>query len=142
MTTEYYRIMGIDYGDVRMGIAFSDLSRTIATGYETYVRKSLEQDITHLKDLIQEKSVKKIVMGLPLNMDGSQGIRVQATYDFASKLKESINIPIEYVDERLTSVEAEKFLIDQDVSRKKRKQVIDKMSAVLILQEYLDQKGE
>ena len=59
MTTEYYRIMGIDYGDVRMGIAFSDLSRTIATGYETYVRKSLEQDITHLKDLIQEKSVKK-----------------------------------------------------------------------------------
>ncbi len=142
MTTEYYRIMGIDYGDVRMGIAFSDLSRTIATGYETYVRKSLEQDITHLKGLIQEKSVKKIVMGLPLNMDGSQGIRVQATYDFASKLKESINIPIEYVDERLTSVEAEKFLIDQDVSRKKRKQVIDKMSAVLILQEYLDQKGE
>lgn len=142
MTTEYYRIMGIDYGDVRMGIAFSDLSRTIATGYETYVRKSLEQDITHLKDLIQEKSVKKIVMGLPLNMDGSQGVRVQATYDFASKLKESINIPIEYVDERLTSVEAEKFLIDQDVSRKKRKQVIDKMSAVLILQEYLDQKGE
>ena len=142
MTTEYYRIMGIDYGDVRMGIAFSDLSRTIATGYETYVRKSLEQDITHLKGLIQEKSVKKIVMGLPLNMDGSQGIRVQATYDFASKLKESINIPIEYVDERLTSAEAEKFLIDQDVSRKKRKQVIDKMSAVLILQEYLDQKGE
>lgn len=142
MTTEYYRIMGIDYGDVRMGIAFSDLSRTIATGYETYVRKSLEQDITHLKDLIQEKSVKKIVMGLPLNMDGSQGVRVQATYDFASKLKENINIPIEYVDERLTSVEAEKFLIDQDVSRKKRKQVIDKMSAVLILQEYLDQKGE
>ena len=142
MTTEYYRIMGIDYGDVRMGIAFSDLSRTIATGYETYVRKSLEQDITHLKGLIQEKSVKKIVMGLPLNMDGSQGIRVQATYDFASKLKESINIPIEYVDERLTSVEAEKFLIDQDVSRKKRKQVIDKMSAVLILQEYLNKKGE
>lgn len=142
MTTDYYRIMGIDYGDVRMGIAMTDLSRTIASGFETYKRKTLTEDIQHLKQLILEYKVKKVVFGLPLNMDGSKGVRVQATYDFVEQLLSVVDVPIDYVDERLTSVEAERFLISNDVSRKKRKDVIDKMSAVLILQDYLNQKGE
>lgn len=142
MTTEYYRIMGIDYGDVRIGVAMTDLSRTIASGYETYYRKNLKEDIAHLKSLIETNKVKKVVFGLPLNMDGTIGVRVQATYDFVSELLKEVNIPVEYIDERLSSVEAEKFLIDQDVSRKKRKKVIDKMSAIIILQDYLAMKGE
>lgn len=142
MTTDYYRIMGVDYGDVRIGIAMTDLSRTIASGLETYKRKSLKEDIEHLKQLIVEYKVKKVIFGLPLNMDGSKGIRVQATYDFVANLLKTIDISIEYVDERLTSVEAERFLISNDVSRKKRKDIIDKMSAVLILQDYLNQQGE
>ncbi len=140
MNTQYYKIMGIDYGDVRIGIAMTDLSRTIASGYETYVRKSLEQDLQHLKQLIENNSVKKVVFGLPLNMDGTPGPRVQATYDFVQQLQSVIDIEVDYMDERLTSYEAEKFLISQDVSRKKRKSVLDKLSAVIILQNYLDQK--
>lgn len=142
MTTEYYRIMGIDYGDVRIGIAMTDLSRTIASGYETYVRKNLQEDLRHLHQLIVDNKVKKVVFGLPLNMDGSKGVRVQATYDFVEQLQKEVDIPVEYVDERLSSVEAERFLIENDVSRKKRKSVIDKMSAIIILQNYLDEKGE
>ena len=132
------RKMALDYGEVRIGIAFSDLLNIIANGYETYVRRDLETDLNYLKNLCQEKQVDTIIIGLPINMDGTEGERAVATREFAEKLKEKTNLPIKFLDERLTSVSAEKLLIEADMRREKRKQVIDKISATIILQNYLD----
>ena len=135
-----FRIMCLDYGDVRIGIALSDLTQTLASGYENYSRKSLNQDLMHLKSIIYENNVKKIVIGLPLNLDGTESNQTLKTKDFASKLKDFLNdeIEIEFSDERLTSLIAEKMLVSADVSRQKRKMVLDKISATIILQDYLD----
>ena len=132
------RKMALDYGEVRIGVAFSDLLNIIANGYETYVRKDLETDLNYLNNLCKEKQVDTIVIGLPINMDGTEGERAVATREFAEKLKEKTNLPIKFLDERLTSVSAEKLLIEADMRREKRKQVIDKISATIILQNYLD----
>lgn len=138
MDNSYYRVMGIDYGDVRIGIALSDVTRFIASGYENYTRVNVDADCKHIADIIANNNVKRIVIGLPLNMDGSVGIRVEKTYEFASILSKYTDVEIDYLDERLTSVSAEKILISADVSRKKRKNVLDKLSATIILQDYLD----
>ncbi len=130
--------MGIDYGDVRIGIALSDVTRFIASGYENYTRVNIDADCKHIADIVANNNVKCIVIGLPLNMDGSVGIRVEKTYEFASILSKYTDVKIDYLDERLTSVSAEKILISADVSRKKRKNVLDKLSATIILQDYLD----
>ena len=138
MDNSYYRVMALDYGDVRIGIALSDVTRFLASGYENYTRKSLEEDCKHIAQIAKDNNVKVIVLGLPLNMDGSQGVRVEKTYKFADVLKNYTDAKIDYLDERLTSVSAEKILISADVSRKKRKEVLDKLSATIILQDYLD----
>ena len=138
MENAYYRVMALDYGEVRIGIAMSDITRFLASGYENYTRKGLEIDCKHIADIASNNNVKIIVMGLPLNMDGSKGERVEKTYAFAEELKKYSDAEIVYLDERLTSVSAEKILISADVSRKKRKQVLDKLSATIILQDYLD----
>lgn len=132
------RKMALDYGEVRIGVAFSDIMGIIANGYETYVRRSLEQDLEHLTKIAHDMEVDEIILGLPINMDGSEGERALATRDFGDKLKEFSHLPIKYLDERLTSVSAERLLIEADMSREKRKQVIDKVSATIILQNYLD----
>ena len=138
MENTYYRIMALDYGDVRIGIALSDVTRFLASGLENYTRVSLEVDCQHIAELVKNNNVKVIVLGLPLNMDGSKGDRVEKTYQFAEELSKYTDAKIDYLDERLTSVSAEKILISADVSRKKRKQVLDKLSATIILQDYLD----
>lgn len=138
MDSTYYRVMALDYGDVRIGIALSDVTRFLASGYENYTRKNIEDDCKHIADVVSNNNVKIIVIGLPLNMDGSKGERVEKTYEFADVLKKYTNAEIEFLDERLTSVSAEKILISADVSRKKRKEVLDKLSATIILQDYLD----
>ena len=139
MENTYYRVMALDYGDVRIGIAMSDITRFLASGYENYTRKSLDEDCKHIADIVAQNNVKIIVVGLPLNMDGSKGERVEKTYEFVEYLKKFTTANIEFLDERLTSVSAEKILISADVSRKKRKEVLDKLSATIILQDYLDQ---
>lgn len=137
-----FRIMALDYGTVRIGIALSDLTQFIANGYENYQRTSLKNDLNHLKQIINDNKVGKIVVGLPLNMDGSESGQTLKTKEFIEVLRNEIpNIPIEVLDERLTSMVAEKLLISADVSRAKRKQVIDKMSATIILQDYLDRQN-
>ncbi len=137
-----FRIMALDYGTVRIGIALSDLTQIIANGYENYQRTSLKNDLNHLKQIINENKVGKIVVGLPLNMDGSESSQTLKTKEFIEILRNEIpNIPIEVLDERLTSMVAEKLLISADISRAKRKQVIDKMSATIILQDYLDRQN-
>ena len=134
------RSLGIDFGDARIGLAISDPIGFFASGLETYNRKNLQADLQHIINLIKEKDVKTLVVGLPINMDGSQGIRVEKTKEFCEEIKKLVNIEIVYIDERLTTVQAEKMLIEQDVRREDRKKVIDKVAATIILQSYLDKK--
>lgn len=138
MENSYYRVMALDYGDVRIGIALSDITRFLASGFENYTRVNLETDCKHIAEIITNNNVKVVVLGLPLNMDGSAGVRVEKTKEFAEELKKYTTATIDFLDERLTSVSAEKILISADVSRKKRKEVLDKLSATIILQDYLD----
>ena len=140
MENSYYRVMALDYGDVRIGVALSDVTRFLASGYENYTRVNLDTDCKHIADIITNNNVKVVVFGLPLNMDGTAGVRVEKTMEFAEELKKYTTATIDFLDERLTSVSAEKILISADVSRKKRKQVLDKLSATIILQDYLDTK--
>jgi len=132
------RKMALDYGEVRIGIAFSDLLNIIANGYETYTRHGEDTDIKYICNLAKEKEVDTIILGLPMNMDGSEGERAAATRAFGDKLADASGLTIKYLDERLTSVSAERLLIEADMRREKRKQVIDKVSATIILQNYLD----
>ncbi len=134
------RSLGIDFGDARIGLAISDPIGFFASGLETYNRKNPQADIQHILNLIKEKDVKTLVVGLPLNMDGTEGIRVEKTKEFCEQLKDLAGVDIIYVDERLTTVQAEKMLIEQNVRREDRKKVIDKVAATIILQSYLDKK--
>lgn len=132
------RKMCLDYGDVRIGIALSDPMGIIANGLETYIRKDEQTDLEHIVQLIKDNSVDTIVIGLPINMDGTSGDRVSVTKAFGEKLAGLTIAKVVYMDERLSSVSAEKLLIEADVRRDKRKQVIDKLAATIILQNYLD----
>ncbi|GBF10081.1 MULTISPECIES: Holliday junction resolvase RuvX [Tepidibacillus] len=134
------RIMGLDVGEKTIGIAMSDELGWTAQGVEVLRRTSLERDITRLQQIISEYQVEEIVVGLPKNMNGSLGPRAEMIKEFAEILQQTFQLPIRFWDERLTTVSAERTLIEADVSRKKRKQVIDKMAAMLILQGYLDLK--
>lgn len=134
------RIMGLDIGDRTIGVAVSDLMGMTAQGVKTIKRTSKKNDIDEIKNIIKEKNVNLIVSGLPKNMNGTVGPQGEKVKKFCELIKEEINIDIEFWDERLTTVAAEKTLITADVSRKKRKNVIDMMAAVLILQGYLDYK--
>lgn len=132
------RLMGLDVGDKTIGVAVSDLLGLTAQGVETIKRTGNKAAIKRLREIISEKAVTKIVVGLPKNMNGTLGPQGEKTLNFVEKLKEKVDIEIVLWDERLTTVAAEKMLISADVSRKKRKQVIDKVAAVYILQGYLD----
>ena len=136
------RKMALDYGEVRIVIAFSDLLCIIANGYETYTRKTLDADLSYLANLAKEKEVDTIILGLPINMDGTEGERALATREFGAKLQDASGLPVVYLDERLTSVSAERMLISADVRRENRKKVIDKVSATIILQDYLDKHSK
>lgn len=138
---QYSRKMGIDYGDKRIGIAFTDLLCVLANPYEVYKNVDEEQTLQHIKDLAKEMQVSEIILGLPLNMDGTEGERTCVTKQFGNKLAEFTNLPIIYVDERLSSYEAEEMLKDQGVkSWEKRKEMLDMVSAQVILQTYLNAK--
>ena len=132
------RIMSLDVGSRTIGIACSDALLMTAQGIETIRRTSLEKDFNRLQELIAEYEVHELVVGMPKNMNGTKGERVEKTEEFVEKMKEVIDLPVSYWDERLSTVMAERQLIAADVSRKKRKSVIDKMAAVVILQGYLD----
>ena len=134
------RIMGLDIGDKTIGVAVSDLMGMTAQGIKTIKRTSEKNDIEEIKQIIKEKQVNLIVSGLPKNMNGTVGPQGEKVQKFCELIKEETGLEIEFWDERLTTVAAEKTLITADVSRKKRKNVIDMMAAVLILQGYLDFK--
>lgn len=132
------RVMSVDYGDKRIGLALSDPMRIIASPLETYERKGLEQDMKYFAGLAAKHQISVFVVGLPYNMDGTSGERVELARAFGSALEAATNVRIEYQDERWTSVESERRLIDADVRRDKRKKIIDKMAAQIILQSFLD----
>ena len=132
------RIMSLDVGSRTIGIACSDALLMTAQGIETIRRTSLEKDFNRLQELIAEYEVHELVVGMPKNMNGTKGERAEKTEEFVEKMKEVIDLHVTYWDERLSTVMAERQLIAADVSRKKRKSVIDKMAAVVILQGYLD----
>lgn len=132
------RIMALDVGSRTIGIACSDALLMTAQGIETIRRTSLENDFNRLRELISEYEVHELVVGMPKHLNGTKGDRAEKTEEFVEKMKAVIDLPVTFWDERLSTVMAERQLIAADVSRKKRKGVIDKMAAVVILQGYLD----
>lgn len=132
------RILGIDYGSKRLGLSLSDEDEILASPLAVHIRTKLAEDLSFLAHLTHDHKVGRIVLGLPLNMNGSQGEMARAVQEFADQLRRECNIPIILFDERLTTSEAERVLIQADISRKKRKNLRDGLAAVLILQGYLD----
>lgn len=135
------RKMGLDLGTKTIGIAISDELGWTAQGIETLKRhENTDKDLQRIEQLINEYDVSEIVLGYPKNMNGTVGERGQASEQFAELLSARFDLPVHLWDERLTTVAAERMLLSADVSRKKRKNVIDKLAAVIILQGYLDSK--
>jgi len=138
------RVMGLDVGSKTIGVAVSDLMGWTAQGVETvyWTEPDFEEAVRLLRPIIEQYDVKEVVVGLPKNMNGTIGPRGEASEAFAEALTAATGLPCVLVDERLTTMQAERMLISADVSRKKRKAVIDKMAAVMILQNYLDRSGK
>ena len=134
------RIMGLDVGDKTIGVAVSDLMGLTAQGVKTIKRVAKKKDIEALKEIIKERQVNKIVSGLPKNMNGTLGPQGEKVIKFCELLEEETGIKIEYWDERLSTVAAERTLIQGNVRRENRKGVIDMVAAVIILQGYLDRQ--
>ena len=137
---ESKRYICLDYGDRRIGVAFSDLTGTIASAYEVYQRSSIDEDINHISNLIQKQGATKIILGLPLNADGSEGERAQLTRNFGELLGKSCKLEVDYCDERYSSLEAEEILKEAKIPWQERKKILDKVAAQVILQDYLNSK--
>ncbi|KJS83916.1 MAG: Holliday junction resolvase [Peptococcaceae bacterium BICA1-8] len=132
------RVMGLDVGDRRIGIAVSDPLMITAQSLETLNRTKLEKDIAYICELLEKFEIEELVVGLPKNMNGTLGPQVEKVKEFVEDLLKAKEIKIIYIDERLSTVSVERTLISADVSRKKRKTVVDKLAAAVILQSYLD----
>ncbi|OON95746.1 MAG: Holliday junction DNA helicase RuvA [Epulopiscium sp. Nele67-Bin005] len=135
------RILGLDYGTKTTGVAVSDPFGLTAQGLEIIRRTdefNIKPTIARIKELCEEYKVEKIVLGYPKNMDNSEGERCEQTKKFKQKLEGNLRLPVELWDERLSTVSAENMLISADMSRQKRKKVIDKVASTIILQNYLD----
>lgn len=135
------RVMGLDFGDKTIGVAISDALGLTAQSKGVIRRSNLNADLEELKKYISDYQVSEIVIGLPKNMNGTLGSRAEKTGQFVNFLKKRLDLPIKLWDERLSTVEAEKLLINADLSRAKRKVVIDQVAAAIILQSYLDARN-
>ncbi len=132
------RIIGLDYGEARIGVAISDILETIANPMDTISEKDREKQLEKVLAVIEKERVEKIVVGLPMRMDGTLGHRAEYTKEFAEELAARCSLPLVMWDERLSSSEAHRLLEQGGVGGKKRKTKVDKIAAVLILQTYLD----
>lgn len=135
------RILALDVGEKRIGVAVSDPLGITAQGLDTIQRTSIDEDLAFIAKLAKEKEASEIVVGLPLNMNGTLSQNAKGVLIFIEKLKGVTGVPINTWDERLSTMQSERILLEADVSRKKRKGVLDKMSAQVILQGYLGFKG-
>ena len=136
------RILGIDVGDKRIGVAVTDPLQITAQGVMTVKRKTPDDDLDAFRQLIENYEIKRIVAGLPVNMDGSESAQTRKTVNFCQFIKKRLDVEIIYMDERLTSSWSEKILIEGNVSRQNRKEYIDMLAAQMILQSYMDRAGQ
>lgn len=134
------RVLGLDVGSRRIGVAVSDPLGIIAQGLDTLQRRNKRHDFGHLERVIKEYKVKEIVVGLPLRMSGAQGIQAEKMQAFAEELRKRFRLPVHLWDERLTSAEANRLLRETDLSIEKRGQAVDRMAAVLILQGWMESR--
>jgi len=132
------RVLGIDYGRRRFGLALSDEERVLASPLQVYVRCGIDRDMLFICDLVESRDIGLIVLGMPRDMSGSLGEMAEEVTDFSRLLKERTRLRVATFDERLTTVEAERVLVQAGISRKRRKSLRDSLAAVLILQGYLD----
>jgi len=136
------RYLGLDLGTRTLGISMSDITHTIATSYKTIRFEDSQYDdlLVELKQIIDENKISKIILGLPKNMNNTIGDRALTTLEFKEKLEKEFNLPVIMQDERLSTVEATNYMIEADMSRKKRKKKVDALAANIILQTYLDKE--
>ncbi|MCL4370402.1 MAG: Holliday junction resolvase RuvX [Chloroflexi bacterium] len=134
------RVLGLDVGDRRIGVAVSDELLLTAQGVAVIQRQGLDSDLRQVETIIERHGVAGLVVGLPRNMDGSLGPQAEKVRRFADQLERRTGLPVQFWDERLTTVAAERVLLEGDVRRARRKQVIDRQAAILILQGYLDRR--
>jgi len=132
------RILALDHGTKRIGVAVSDELKMIATPLEYILAEPFAGFLARLKEILREKEVEMILIGMPRNMDGSYGPAALKVQEFVAVLKSAVAIPIKTLDERLTTVQAQRFLIQGNVRREKRKEKVDKTAAAILLQSYLD----
>ena len=132
--------LGLDVGSKRIGVAGCDRTGLIATGLTTIERTSFDLDVEQIRKLVNERSCQILVVGLPYSMDGSLGFQAHHVQKFATRVAKVLKLPMEYVDERLTSFQAEQWLIAENISPSRNKGLIDRKAACLILQQWLDAK--
>jgi putative Holliday junction resolvase len=135
------KIVALDIGTVRIGVAASDIMEIIASTYTVYKRKNFNSDIKAIADIINNLQAGQVVIGLPLKMDGSEGQSVEMAKSFGEELSKVIEVPIVYQDERLSTVSAQRILIESGMRREKRKDKVDSLAATFILQTYLDKRS-
>ncbi|BAZ17455.1 Holliday junction resolvase YqgF [Calothrix sp. NIES-4071] len=135
---KYVSALALDVGRKRIGIAGCDKTGLIATGITTIERAAFSEDIEQLRQLVQAREVNVLVVGLPYNMDGTLGFQARHVQKFANRVSKILNLPVEYVDERLTSFQAEQMILAENRSPSRNKGLIDRKAAALILQQWLD----
>ncbi len=133
--------MGLDIGSKTIGVAISDPVGLTAQGLTTIRRRSREKDLVALKELARQYNITEIVVGLPRNMNGSYGPQAALVKQLASKIEKALGLPLHFYDERLSTVAADRILIEADLSRKNRRRVVDQVAATIILQGFLDRRG-
>ncbi|MFH1596537.1 MAG: Holliday junction resolvase RuvX [Pseudomonadota bacterium] len=136
------RILALDVGEKRIGLAVSDPLGITAQGLEVMIRRDPETDLARLIEVARQWGVQEIVLGLPRHMDGRPGKAVPEILELGQRLKEALGVKVATLDERLTTAQAERVLLQADLSRRRRRQVVDRLAAVLILQGYLDQRRQ
>lgn len=132
------RILALDYGTKRIGVAVSDELGWTAQPVETFERRTIEKDLAHILELVQVHEVDRVVLGLPLRLNGEMGPAAQAVQQFADRLEQVLPVPVVMWDERMTTKSAEELLIAADVGRKKRKGIVDRIAAAILLKSYLE----
>lgn len=132
------RVLGLDVGETTIGLALSDIRRSIATPLSTIERTKFSKDIEKLKTIISTHKIGGLIIGYPINMDGSQGPRTQSTRTFVSNISKHFELPMLLWDERLSTMAVERMMIDADMSRQRRAELVDKLAASYMLQGYLD----
>ncbi len=135
------RLLGLDVGETTIGLALSDVRRSIATPLSTIERSKFSKDMEKLKTIVETHKIAGMVIGYPINMDGSNGPRTQSTRTFVSNLGKNFSLPMLLWDERLSTMAVERMMIDADMSRKRRAELVDKLAASYMLQGYLDNAG-